>query len=181
MASEPEKKEKLNTGYIKFLTGKDKIKTRLCHSNTMIEFTINFKIVMLCNEISDTDDPSDEAYWRRVKCINFPIQFVDNPIEPYQKKIDYNLNVEELKHEFLHLLIKYYNNYKINGLQQNDLVIKFTNDINANTNPCLVFMEQHTQESTNHLHTSKIYEKYKSWYKFNYPNDTPKMLNEKDY
>ena len=170
IASEPEKKEKLNTGYIKFLTGQDKIKTRNCHSNNMIEFMINFKIIMLCNDIPETDD-NDEAYKRRVKCIKFPNQFVDNPIENYQKKIDYNLNIEEYKLELVHLLIQYYNKYLINGLPHNDIIVDYTTEINNNMNTCLLFMEQNTIESNTHLHTSKIYDKYKSWFKNNYPND----------
>ena len=111
-----EKKDKLNTTYIKCLTDTDKINIRLYNSNIIIELRINFKIIMLSNDIPDINDPNDNSYFRRVKYINFPIQFIDNPIESYQKKIDYNLNVDELKNEFMHLLIKYYNNYTYNML-----------------------------------------------------------------
>jgi hypothetical protein len=39
IASEPEKNAKLNSGFIKFITGRDSTTLRNCHSNDMIDFT----------------------------------------------------------------------------------------------------------------------------------------------
>lgn len=39
ISSEPEKKAKLNSGFIKFMTGRDKIKLRDCHKNEMLHLS----------------------------------------------------------------------------------------------------------------------------------------------
>jgi len=171
VTSEPEKGDKLNTGYIKLLTGKDKAKVRKCHSNDMIEFTINFRTILLCNDIPIVDNPNDQAYQRRLKCINFPFEFVDNPKEPNQKLVDHSLIVEDLRLEFINLLLEYYSNYKKNGLPKNENILKFTEKVNSNNNIGLVFMNECTEEAPTHMHTCKIYEAFKEWFKINYPTE----------
>jgi hypothetical protein len=39
ISSEPEKNSKLNSGFIKFITGRDSTTLRNCHSNDMVKFT----------------------------------------------------------------------------------------------------------------------------------------------
>jgi phage/plasmid-associated DNA primase len=47
IASEPEKNSKLNSGFIKFITGRDSTTLRNCHSNDMIDFTANFITLLI--------------------------------------------------------------------------------------------------------------------------------------
>ena len=171
IASEPEKTDKLNTGYIKLLTGKDKAKIRKCHSNDMIEFTINFRIILLCNKIPEVDDPNDIAYQRRLKCINFPIEFVENPTKENHKKIDHTLVVDDLKLEFIHLLIDYYSKYTKYGMPNSININNMTEAVKKNSNQCIIFMEEFTEYSVYNIHTSKLYEAFKNWFKLNYPNE----------
>ena len=179
IASEPEKQDKLNTGYIKLLTGKDRVKTRKCYGNEMIEFSINFRTILLCNDIPQVDDPSDQAYQRRLKCINFPFEFVDEPKEPHQKLIDHTLVVEDLKLEFIYLLFKYYKNYRQNGLPKNENILKFTEKVNNNNSPSLLFMQENTEPANTHIHTSKLYTEFKIWFRKNYPED--KLLSNRGF
>lgn len=171
IGSEPENNEKINTGFTKLLTGRDKIKTRYNHGNEMIEFEVNFKIILLCNKVPEAD-MDDKAYRKRLKCIGFPTTFVDNPVNDNEKKINYNLNVNEFRQYFILILIKYFNNYEENGLPNNEQIEQLTNKINLENNKILEFMIQKTEISDeNHIHTQILYEIFKDWFYTNYPNE----------
>ena len=171
IGSEPENNEKINTGFTKLLTGRDKIKTRYNHGNEMIEFEVNFKIILLCNKVPEADH-DDKAYRRRLKCIEFPTTFVDNPVNENEKKINYNLNIDEFKQYFILILIKYFNNYEENGLPNNEHIEELTNKINIENNKALEFMTQKTEISDeSNIHTQTLYEKFKDWFYEYYPNE----------
>src|SRR6202008_3389173 len=89
--SEPEKKAKLNSGFIKFITGRDSTQLRECHKNEMIDFEPKFITLFVCNDILETDE-IDTAFSKRLRCINFPTEFCDNPVYINQKKINTNIN-----------------------------------------------------------------------------------------
>lgn len=63
IASEPEKKSKLNSGFIKFITGRDSTQLRECHQNEMIDFEPKFITLFVCNDIPETDE-IDAAFSR---------------------------------------------------------------------------------------------------------------------
>jgi phage/plasmid-associated DNA primase len=171
IGSEPEKKDKLNTGYIKMLTGADKIKSRKCFSNDMIEFSVHFKTILLCNDVPELDDPYDEAYWMRCKCIQFPTKFVENPQELYEKKINYDLNIEELNIYFMLVLIEYYKKYKKNGIKVIESVHQITDNLKISNNLCLEFMINNTEFAETNIHTSYLYNIFVNWFKKNSPNE----------
>jgi phage/plasmid-associated DNA primase len=91
IAFEPKKNSKLNSGFIKFITGRDSTTLRNCHSNDMIDFTANFITLLICNDIPDCDDV-DNAFSKRLRCLNYPTEFVNEPTKENQKKIDVNIN-----------------------------------------------------------------------------------------
>ena len=66
MISEPEKKTTLNSGFIKFITGRDSTELRTCHKGDMVEFDPKFLTFFICNDIPDTDE-MDEAFSKRLK------------------------------------------------------------------------------------------------------------------
>ena len=171
ISSEVDKKCKINTGQIKMITGADKIKARKCYSNEMIEYSIQYKTILLCNEIPKVDDPNDEAYWMRVKCINFPTQFVDKPMEKNQKKINYNLKIEELNIYFMLLLIEKYKNFKLNGLDAENITNDIKEKIMISNNVCLEYMINNTEYSTTHIHSSLLYNNFINWFRENNPTE----------
>jgi len=174
VGSEPEKNDELNTGYIKLMSGQDKARTRACYSNDMIEFTFQFKMILLCNEVPKVDNPNDEAFWIRFKCINFPTMFVDEPKNTYEKKINTNLQIEELNMYFMLLLIEHYKLYKLEGIKTVESVKQITNNIKISNNICLEFMQNNTEtDNNNNIHTSHLYEVFINWFKQNYPIEKP--------
>ena len=172
IASEPEKNSKLNSGFIKFITGRDSTTLRNCHSNDMIDFTAKFITLLICNDIPECDD-LDSAFSKRLRCINFPTEFVLDPKENNQKKINPNINenFEYWKNDFMLLLIEYYKKYNLNKeLKPTDNILKWTNQYQEETDLYLQFLNDCTEESTSHIHTTTLYEAFKDWFKMNNPN-----------
>ena len=56
VSGEPEKQQKLNSGFIKFITGRDSVALRECHQNKMIDFQAKFVTLFVCNDIPETDE-----------------------------------------------------------------------------------------------------------------------------
>ncbi len=173
IASEPEKNSKLNSGFIKFITGRDSTTLRNCHSNDMVDFTAKFITLLICNDIPDCDD-IDNAFSKRLRCINFPTEFVNEPQTDNQKKIDVNINknFDYWKLDFILLLIDYYKNYtSTHELKTTNNILKWTNQYKEDTDLYLQFLNENTETNPEgHIHCSILYEDFKNWFKNNNPN-----------
>jgi P4 family phage/plasmid primase-like protien len=184
IASEPEKNAKLNSGFIKFITGRDSTTLRNCHSNDMVCFEPLFSTFLICNDIPDCDD-IDNAFSKRLRCINFPTEFTDNPTKEHQKKIntDINNNFEHWKLDFMLLLIEYYKKYcETNELIVTENILKWTNQYKQNTDLYLQFLNECTEETKNvmdKVYSSTLYDTFKQWFKINMPHT--KIPNHKEF
>ena len=182
IASEPEKNSKLNSGFIKFITGRDSTTLRNCHSNDMIDFTAKFVTLLICNDIPECDD-IDNAFSKRLRCINFPTEFVLEPIKDNQKKINVNINknFDYWKLDFMLLLIEYYKNYvETHELKPTNNILKWTDQYQEETDMYLQFLNECTEiKEGEHNHCSKLYSLFKDWFKTNDPNS--KIPNNKEF
>jgi P4 family phage/plasmid primase-like protien len=173
IASEPEKNNKLNSGFIKFVTGRDSTTLRNCHSNDMIKFVPKFATFLICNDIPECDD-IDNAFSKRLRCINFPTEFVDEPKKDNQKKLNTKINesFEYWKLDFMLLLIEYYKKYTYaNKLVPTENILKWTNQYKENTDIYLQFLNEKTEYSeSSNVHCSELYETFKIWFKNNNPH-----------
>jgi phage/plasmid-associated DNA primase len=163
----------LNSGFIKFITGRDSTTLRQCHQNEMQEFTANFITLLICNDIPECDD-IDNAFSKRLRCVNFPTEFVMEPLKDNQKKIDVNMNknFEYWKIDFILLLIEYYKKYtESQELKATKEILKWTNQYKEDTDDYLQFLNECTEENKDgHIHCSTLYEAFKVWFKINNPN-----------
>jgi len=181
ITSEPEKGFKLNTGFIKFITGQDTTTLRNCHQNEMINFKANFITLLSCNDIPECDD-IDIAFSKRLRCIHFPNQFVDNPIQENQKLIDVNINenFKFWKLDFMLLLIEYYKKYMTTKeLKVTDNILKWTNKYKEETDVYLSFLNENTVVSETHIHLIDLYSSFKLWFRTNEPHT--KIPNNKEF
>jgi P4 family phage/plasmid primase-like protien len=182
ISSEPEKNSKLNSGFIKFITGRDSTTLRNCHSNDMIQFRPKFVTLFTCNDIPDCDD-MDNAFSKRLRCINFPTEFINEPIKENQKKMDPNINFKfnDWKQDFMLLLIEYYKKYfELKTLKPTANILKWTNQYKEDTDMYLNFLNECTKETDNEMdkiHCSTLYELFKMWHKTNFPHE--KISNNK--
>ncbi|RKO90448.1 hypothetical protein BDK51DRAFT_30175 [Blyttiomyces helicus] len=106
--SEPEK-NKINGGFVKFLTGNDKISGRYCHQNPGVNFYPQHSLAIQCNAIPSLDG-EDDAIWDRGRIIDFLYKFVDEPVGDFQRKIDRGLKekVKTWGPQFMLILLEWY-------------------------------------------------------------------------
>ena len=173
VASETLEGTRLNTGFIKFVTGRDTVKHRYCHRNDMVSFAPNFVILLVCNDIPECDN-MDIAFSKRLRCINFPTEFVDRiPEGPNQKHKDDNINMyfDDWKEDFFLLLITYYKRYENDKtlMYPTENVLKWTEQYKENTDVYLCFLNECTTESYTHIKSVVLYEKFKDWFIRNNP------------
>jgi P4 family phage/plasmid primase-like protien len=95
--SEPDEGEPLSTGFLKELTGSEKISARDLYagSKQMVEFDVMCKFFLSCNE-KPPIKTTDGGTWRRIKVIDFPSKFVHEPTLPHELPID-----ESIMHKVL--------------------------------------------------------------------------------
>lgn len=111
-SAEPEKKNKLNSSFIKFITGREEIKLRIGHSKKMMNFLPQFITILVCNNVPEIDNANMVS--KKIKRFNFPVEFCDNPVGQYQKKIDVMIdnNFDSWRGDFMLLLMEYYKDYR---------------------------------------------------------------------
>ena len=172
LGSEPEAVNgKINTSFFKFFTGNEMIPCRTLFDKKITSFEPTHKIGVLCNNIPVMDDNNDEAVWERTRCIEFPIKFVDNPTNENERKINRNLKklLPLWKQDFMLLLIKKYKLYRKKGLIATDKILKFTESYKEENDIYKQFLEERTEKSEIHVHTSVLYTDFKNWFNRNNP------------
>ena len=168
MGSEPEANQKINTGFMKYITGGDPMSGRLCHSNDIVHFLPHFKLALLCNYIP-IFDCDDKGTYRRSRIIDFPVTFKVNPKKGniYQKQIDETMKsrVKDCKLEFMIYLMTYFKKSKnMQRLKPTEKVIRMVEEHKKKGNMAIQFIETQTEESEEcHMHMNELYEKFKDW------------------
>ena len=187
MVSEPEVGDKLNSGFIKFITGGDTEMLRKCHKNEMEAFKANFLTFLVCNDIPDIDN-MDNAFTKRLRCINFPTEFVAEPTLPHQKKIDETLQNKLIhwKNDFMLLLLEYYKKFKKNNLTPPKNVLEWTNVYKEEVDIYFNFLNECIEESENNISNTEIYDAFQFWFKKNYggekiPNSRKFLIGIRKY
>lgn len=185
--SEPEMGQKINTGFMKWITGNDPILARLLHSNEFVKFLPHFKLVLLCNDIPLMDS-NDIGTWRRARIKEFPVVFCDNPRpdNKYEKRIDRTLKnkISECKEEFMLYLIEYFKIYRtMKSLQPTDRVNKMVQKHKKKSNTVLQFVEEKTEVSKGHgILIVDMYQRYLQFMRTENPGEQPvikaKMIEE---
>ena len=139
---EPDKKDTLQAGTIKSLTGQDTISARANYGRQE-KFRPRNKCLLVCNEIPDVSE-STLAFWRRFRVTHFPTEFVDHPTAPHQRKIDYHLTekLEAAAPYFIGILIHYLKLYKAEGLVTPVAVISATNKYKDSVDKVKEFVEE---------------------------------------
>jgi len=173
IGSEPERGQKINTGFMKFLTGNDPIKGRGMFEKNEYEYKPQFKVLLLCNDIPDMDS-NDEGVWSRSRVVEFPVTFVKEPKESFEKKIDMDLGNKlcNWHHDFFLLLVEYYKKYKSEGLLPTGKITEFTYEYRMETDRYLSYITDRIVPQTKHnLHTSDIYDDFKMWFSKNNPHE----------
>lgn len=140
--SEPEDGERINIGLLKELTGSEEIVARGLYQDSM-SFVMEAKLFLACNELPDIKG-EDTALWRRIRVVDFPSRFVENPSEPGEFKADKTIpskireNVS-WKQTFMNILLDYY--YK--DITEPDEVKVKTNEYRQDNNEFYMWLCEH--------------------------------------
>ena len=139
--SEPEDGERINIGLLKELTGSEEIVARGLYQDSM-SFVMEAKLFLACNELPDIKG-EDTALWRRIRVVDFPSRFVDNPTEPGEYKADKTIpsKIREdisWRQTFINILLEYY--YK-DIIEPEEVSVK-TNEYRQDNNEFYMWMSE---------------------------------------
>ena len=175
---EPEGDDKIHVGFMKNITGQDKIEARPLYGDPF-QYTPQFKLLLACNHLPNI--PSDDGgTWRRIRVIDFFIKFTSNPQNKNERKSDPKLRekIKNWNQGFMWLLINvYYKMYVDNeGLEnlEPERVRLATNKYKADSNVFMEFFNEGLErdaEST--ILVNDVYEMFKSWYTNSYSDKKP--------
>ena len=169
---EPDKNEEIHVGFMKQLTGGDKLKARKLHKDP-IEFKPQIKVFMCCNVLPQVSD-NDDGTWRRIRVIEFIASFVDepNPNIRYQYKIDTSLG-DKIKVDgpwvepFIYLVLEYYKKYKKQGIKEPAAVKKCTQEYKSESDLFSQFISEKIVTTDNPtaapLRLTDIYFIFQEW------------------
>ncbi len=164
-ASETGQGRKLNAARIKELVGGDTLNARAPYGKRHIEFRPSHLLLLLTNH-KPYAPASDYALWERLHLIPFPLSFVSNPTQPYERKMDPEL-LTKLKKEapgILAWLVRGCLKWQKEGLNPPELVMTAVKEYRAEEDilghflkECCVF------EPIAQVKAGKLYEIYKQW------------------
>jgi P4 family phage/plasmid primase-like protien len=141
---EPSDQDKINIGFMKELSGNDRIITRGLYKEPT-EFKPQFKMILTCNELPEV--PSDDGgTWRRIRVVEFKSKFCEKPDPNKHTEFAMDLELgdkfERWAEPFMSLLIERHKHINPNTISEpmevriatesyknnNDLIGQFIND-----------------------------------------------------
>ena len=115
---EPSEQDKINIGFMKELSGNDRILTRGLYKEPF-EFKPQFKMILTCNELPEV--PSDDGgTWRRIRVIEFTSKFCEKPTKPNEFAMDLELTdkFERWTEAFMSMLIERHKHINPNAIPE---------------------------------------------------------------
>jgi P4 family phage/plasmid primase-like protien len=180
--SEPEDGERINIGLLKELTGSEEIVARGLYQDSL-SFVMEAKLFLACNELPEIKG-EDTALWRRIRAIDFPSRFVDDPKEPGEYKIDRTLPSrmrEDLswRQTFMNILISYYSRDDIR--EPEEIKVK-TQEYQMNNDPNRKFVDLYLEKKPGSgVNWIKLWNYYQKWYNDENGSCNIKKNNVKKY
>ena len=149
--SEPEDGERINIGLLKELTGSEEIVARGLYQDS-VSFVMEAKLFLACNELPEIKG-EDTALWRRIRAIDFPSRFVDEPKEANEFKIDRTLPSrmrEDLswRQTFMKILLDYY--YRDDIREPEEVNIR-TNEYRNENNDFFNWLDENVEQKEGEL------------------------------
>ena len=116
-AGETDENRRFSTSQVKLLSGSDTLTGRYPWDKENTEFVPTHTLFLMTNFLPSAP-AHDTAFWERLKLLNFPHRFIDEPKEPNERKRDPKLK-EKLKKELsgiLTWLVRGCLKYQLEGL-----------------------------------------------------------------
>jgi len=172
---EPEHNDQIHVGYMKELSGGDVIQARALYADP-VEFKPQFKIILTCNQLPSIPS-SDGGTWRRLRVVDFPSKFVDNPVNPGEfKKENIDEKMPSWKSTFMSMLLELYEEYSKNDVYEPDIVQEYTKKYQKSSDVCLEFIEENIEITNNKkdtLQLTHVMDEFRIWFREMYSDKSP--------
>jgi P4 family phage/plasmid primase-like protien len=163
---EPSENDKINIGFMKELSGNDRILTRGLYKDPY-EFKPQFKMILTCNELPEV--PSDDGgTWRRIRVIEFLSRFCEKPTKPNEFAMDLELsdNFDRWAEPFMSMLINRHKSINPNALHE-PMEVRISTESYKNNNDIIgqYMNEKITRDDTcnDRMGIAKIYNDFRVW------------------
>lgn len=168
-AAETDENRRFSTSQVKLLSGSDTLTGRYPWDKENTEFVPTHTLFLMTNFLPSAP-AHDTAFWERLKLLNFPHRFIDEPKEPNERKRDSKLK-EKLKKELsgiLAWLVRGCLKYQLEGLIPPQSIKASTTQYQSDEDIIQLFIDQ-TLERTNNdedrINATVMYELYTTWHK----------------
>lgn len=191
---EPDTRDKINVGQLKWLLSGTKIPARFLNENE-IEFYPHYKIFFLVNNNPDIES-LDHGTWRRVRCVPFPSRFEDKDKLDYTKQFQYikddtiDQKFDDWAPAFNNILLDHYKEYQRcgNKLDVPEIIQRETDKYKSECDFIYAFQRTNvviTNKPDDFVTFTKLCQRFEIWYRNNRGNKPPeprelKMLFEKN-
>lgn len=152
MMSEPDQDDTLTDGFLKEVTGSEKMTVRDLYSGSkqMIELDIQAKFHMACNVKPKVNDTTNGS-WRRLKVIDFPNKFVHEPKAPNEHPIDESIMHKTQSKEWAECFMSYLIHLYSEGMGHPKLkapaeVDAFTNEYKVESDTIARFLGEYVHD-----------------------------------
>jgi len=187
---EPDKKDVLNIGILKELSGNDTFYARTLHREGG-EINPMFKLVLICNEPPQVPH-DDKATWNRIRVVPFESTFCDNPpdteeeqllLKKFPKDPHFTDKIPSLIEAFAWYLLEH--KKTILGMKrvEPEKVRLATANYRKKNDTYRQFIEECIIEKDGvSLSLAELYSNFKEWFKDSLPNQSMPVKNEvKEY
>ncbi|KAJ3215056.1 hypothetical protein HDU81_001501, partial [Chytriomyces hyalinus] len=159
VGSEPAKGKKINSGFMKGITGNDDIVGCGMYQSDMFTFKPTASFVLLCNGIPDMDE-NDEAYAKR-DMLDLTIREADGSLK---KKVK-----ESWGPQMMHLMVEWYKTYLELGLLKTDAMEEAADKYIDQQCPEFMWYNTCTVEDLHceGIHLKDVYSGFCNWYQVN--------------
>jgi len=149
ITTEPEKDDKLQVGLLKKISGNDIIEARTLHSNHIVRYVPQFKVIIQANSIPKLNK-IDGGVSRRLRVIHFPFKFVQESMlgmNPNNRLGDTDVKDKkcrsvEWRDEFCLMLLEEYEKVKkMQTLEQPTEVLEATGEYMDDNDPVKRWLE----------------------------------------
>jgi P4 family phage/plasmid primase-like protien len=177
---EPDKKDKINIGLLKELTGNDSFYARGLYSKGA-EITPMFKTVIICNDPPELPY-DDKAAWNRIRVIPFEATFTDICPDTFEEQLkqkrfpkdpEFASKIPDMIEAFAWVLLEHRKNNYSKVLVEPEKVRLATNNYRKKNDLYRQFIEDTIiSDKIGTISIIELYSVFKDWFKDNYPGRT---------
>lgn len=166
-ASEPGENRRFSIERVKLMSGNDSLVGRYPWDTKNTTFQPTHTLFLLTNHKMRAA-AHDQPFWSRVRLIDCPFSFVDDPQKPNQRKVNRNLKKEIIATEasgIIAFVVRGYQKYVCEGLTPPEVIVEATNRYRTEEDLIAQFIDACIEpDEGNRIAASRLYNVFKAWF-----------------